>query len=120
MGEISLEGFAGVAVQPPTEREFGQFAARQERELGGTADRVFSPQNQSEAVRRLHQKRMEIQALMERVGGKPWSVVNLMPFPLNVNGVLHARMAGAGGEPGPECPVGAPFLQEESEGVGVG
>jgi len=112
MAEISLEGFAGVAVQPPTEREFGQFAARQERELGGTADRVFSPQNQSEAVRRLHQKRMEIQALMERVGVKPWSVVNLMPFPLNVNGVLHARMAGPDGNQVPECPVGAPYVQK--------
>src|SRR6267142_2673074 len=111
MAEISLEGFAGVAVQPPTEREFGQFAARQERELGGTADRVFSPQNQSEAVRRLHQKRMEIQALMERVGVRPWSVVNLMPFPLNVNGVLHARMAGPDGNQVPECPVGAPSVQ---------
>jgi hypothetical protein len=43
---------------------------------------------------------------------KPWSVVNLMPFPLNVNGVLHARMAAPDGEQIPACPVGAPYVQK--------
>lgn len=112
MAEISLEGFAGVAVTPPTDGDFNRFAERQQREMGGRADQIFSPQNLGEAARRLQQKFAETRALMERVGVKPWSVVNLMPFPLNVNGVLHARMAGLDGNQVPECPVGAPYVQK--------
>lgn len=112
MADMSLEGFAGVAVRAPSEQEFNQVAARQEREMGGTADRVFSSQNQGEAARRLQQKFMEVQALMRRVGVKPWSVVNLMPFPLNVNGVLHAGMTELDGNQVPACPVGAPYVQK--------
>jgi hypothetical protein len=112
MAEISLEGFAGVAVAPPSEGDFNRVAERQQREMGGRADQIFSQQNLGEAARRLQQKFAETRALMERVGVRPWSVVNLMPFPLNVNGVLHSRMAGLDGNQVPECPVGAPYVQK--------
>ena len=80
--------------------------------MGGTVDQVFSSQNMGEAVRRLHQKRTEEQRRLSRMVWGSASIINLMPFPLNVNGVLHGRLAGPDGNQVPECPVGAPYVQK--------
>jgi len=109
MSGANLEAFGGVTVKPPSENEWNAQAARQRREMGGTVDQVFSSQNMGEAVHRLHQKRNEEQRRLSRMVFKKATVINLMPFPLNVNGVLHARLAGPDGNQIPECPVGQPF-----------
>jgi hypothetical protein len=46
---------------------------------------------------------------MSRMNWTEASVVNLMPFPLNVNGVIHARLAGKDGNQVPACKPGEPY-----------
>ena len=112
MSEVDLQGFANVPVRLPSEQEWNSQAARQRREMGGTVDQVFSSHNMGEAVRRLHQKRNEEQRRLSRMAWGPASIVNLMPFPLNVNGVLHGRLAGPDGNQVPECPVGELYVHK--------
>jgi hypothetical protein len=128
MPDINLEGIAGLAIKPPSEQQWSALAARQKREMGGTVDQVFSAQNMGEAVRRLHQKRHEEQRRLKRMLWGVANIINLMPFPLNVNGVLHARLAGPDGNQVPACPVGKPYehtvIQDEQwsirdEGAGM-
>ena len=70
MSEVDLQGFANVAVRPPSEHEWNSQAARQRREMGGTVDQVFSSHNMGEAVRRLHQKHNEEQR--RQIGRASW------------------------------------------------
>jgi hypothetical protein len=95
MAEISVQGMSQ--------------AEKQKQEMGATADQVFSSHNQDAAVRRLHQRRQDE---LQRMSGS-WSkasVVNLMPFPLNVNGVIHARLAKKDGNQVPACNVGTEYV----------
>ena len=110
MSGATLQEFGNLAVKTPTEQEWNAQAAKQQREMGGTFDKVFSSQGYGEGVRRMHQKRNEMAALMARLNPKPWSVINMMPFPLNVNGVLHSHLAQPDGTQVPECPVGSPYV----------
>ena len=105
MSATNLKETAG-AVMEPSEEQIVVAAEKQKREMGATADEVFSPQNMGEAVRRLHQRRREEQRRMSGMNCERVSIVNLMPFPLNVNGVLHARLAGSDGKQVPACKVG--------------
>jgi len=106
MAEMSLGVIADTAIASPSDQQFKVEAEKQKREMGATADQVFSAQNAGEAVRRLHQKRQEEQRRMNMLYWPKASVVNLMPFPLNVNGVLHARLAGRDGNQVPACKLG--------------
>ena len=110
MSGATLQEFGNLAVKTPTEQEWNAQAAKQQREMGGTFDKVFSSQGYGEGVRRMHQKRNEMAALMARLNPKPWSVINMMPFPLNVNGVLHSHLAKPDGTQVPECGVGSPYV----------
>jgi hypothetical protein len=109
MTEMNLEGIANVKIVSPSEQQFNVQAEKQKREMGATVDQVFSPQNMGEAVRRLHQKRQEEQRRMSRTNWERASIINLMPFPLNVSGVLHARLAGQDGNQVPACKLGEPY-----------
>ncbi|HEY6251467.1 MAG TPA: hypothetical protein VI685_16030 [Candidatus Angelobacter sp.] len=111
MLEGGLHDFSNVPIKTPTEQEWNQQAAKQQREMGGTFDKVFSPEGYGEGVRRMHRKRNETAALMARVKPAPWSVINMMPFPLNVNGVLHSHLAKPNGTQVDACPVGTPYVQ---------
>src|SRR5215467_1686680 len=113
----TLNDISGMPVQTPSDQQWSAAAAKQQREMGGTFDKVFSPEGYGEGVRRMHQKRNETAALMARLSPKPWSVVNLMPFPLNVNGVLHSHLANPNGVQVPECPVGQDFQHKVIKGV---
>src|SRR5258708_38547665 len=99
MGEVNLEGIAGLAIQPPSEQEWSAQAARQKREMGGTIDQVFSSQNMGEAVRRLHQKRPGEQRRVRRMGWGAARIINFIPFPLQGYGGPQCRPAGSGGKP---------------------
>jgi hypothetical protein len=109
MAEMSLAVIADTAIVSPSEQQFKVEAEKQKREMGATVDQVFSAENMGEAVRRLHQKRQEEQRRMNMVKWPNASVVNLMPFPLNVNGVLHARLAGRDGNQVPACKLGEAY-----------
>jgi len=113
----TLQDLEKLAVALPNDQQWSAAAAKQQREMGGTFDKVFSPEGYGEGVRRMHQKRNETAALMARLCPKPWSVVNLMPFPLNVNGVLHSHLANPNGVQVPECPVGQDFQHKVIKGV---
>ena len=112
MSEANLQELRNVPIQSPSQEEWAIQEARQRREMGGTVDQVFSSRNMGEAVRRLHQKRQEEQRRLLRTVWKEASIVNLMPFPLNVNGVLHGRLAGPDGNQVPECPVGQRYVHK--------
>jgi hypothetical protein len=114
------------AVVPPTDREWQAEAERIKRRTSGVAiadngtvtqipgqtpDAVFNDKNAGESVKRLHQTRIEMQNMLRDMRWFPWSVVNLMPYPLNVNGVLHARLA-VGGNQIPACTIGSPYVQK--------
>jgi hypothetical protein len=105
MAENSVQGVVDASAQ-----QLGAQEEKQKREMGATADQVFSSHNQDAAVRRLHQRR---QAELQRMTRMDWpkaSVVNLMPFPLNVNGVIHARLAEKDGHQVPACKVGEDYV----------
>jgi hypothetical protein len=108
----NAQEIAQLNIQTPSDQDFAAQAARQQRQMGGSYDQVFSSAAHGEAVRRLHQKRNEEQRRLARMAWGPASIVNLMPFPLNVNGVLHARLAEAGGDQVPACPVGTEYVQK--------
>jgi hypothetical protein len=112
MSEMSIENVGNVQIDIPTDRQWGEQAAKQKREMGGTVDQVFSSSNMGEAVRRLHQKRNEEQRRLTRMVWGPASVVNLMPFPLNVNGVLHSRLTEPDGNQIPACRVGEKYAHK--------
>jgi len=111
--ELNEIGDATIAV--PSDQQFQVQAEKQKKEMGGTVDQVFSSQNASEAVRRLHQKRMDEQRRMNNMEWAKVSVVNLMPFPLNVSGVLHGRLAGSDGNQIPACKVGQDYARRVIE-----
>jgi hypothetical protein len=93
-------------IDKPTDRQFQAIADKQKREMGGTFDQVFSPEAYGEGVRRMQRKRQNFDSMMARLKPKPWTVLNFMPFPLNVNGVLHSRLAGKYGNQVAACEVG--------------
>jgi hypothetical protein len=115
-----------VPVVPPTDREW---QAEQQRIIqrtsgtgyddqgkpihipGATPDAVFNDKNAGESVRRLHRTRTEMQDMLKDMRWFPWSVVNLMPYPLNVNGVIHSRIAVNGNQI-PACTIGSPYVQK--------
>jgi len=114
------------AVTPPTEAEWNaeqkriiertsgvtyDGSGRPIRIPGSTPDVVFNDTNAGEAVKRLHRTRIEMQEMLKDMRYFPWSVVNLMPYPLNVNGVLHSRIAVNGNQI-PACPIGSPYVQK--------
>ncbi len=106
---VDLKEIGELKVVAPSDRQFRVQAEKQKKEMGGTVDQVFSSQNASEAVRRLHQKRTDEQRRMDNMQFAKASVINLMPFPLNVNGVLHARLAGPDGNQVPACKIGEDY-----------
>lgn len=112
-----LQKFSGTNVDSPTDRQFQAAADKQKKEMGGSFDQVFSPEAYGEGVRRMHRKRNNLEQLMARIKPRPWSVVNLMPFPLNVNGVLHSHLMQADGNQVPACPPGEPYSQRVIEEV---
>src|SRR5436305_4382084 len=112
MSEANLQELRNVPIQSPSQEEWAIQEARQRREMVCTVDQVFSSRNMGEAVRRLHQKRQEEQRRLLRTVWHAASIVNLMPFALNVNGVLHGRLAGPDGNQVPECPVGQRYVHK--------
>lgn len=93
-------------VDRPTNAQFQAAADKQKREMGGTFDQVFSPEAYGEGVRRMQRKRQNFDSMMARLKPKPWTVLNFMPFPLNVNGVLHSHLIGKDGNQVPACEIG--------------
>lgn len=108
---MSTGDIARLNIASPTQRQFDGVAEKQQREFGGSFDQVFSPEAYGEGVRRMHRKRNNLEQLMARIKPRPWSVINLMPFPLNVNGVLHSHLMRSDGNQVPACPPGEAYSQ---------
>lgn len=107
-----MNGVPDVGKMPiatPTPEQWRNVADKQKREFGGSFDQVFSPEAYGEGVRRMHRKRNNLEQLMARIKPRPWTVVNLMPFPLNVNGVLHSHLMRSDGNQVPACLPGEDF-----------
>ena len=126
MADHSTEVRYGVGelptVVPPTDRDFEREKKRIIQQTtavapdgtvipGSTPDIAFAEQNAGEAVKRLHRSRIEMQNMLKDMKWFPWSIVNLMPYPLNVNGVLHSRLAVNGNQV-PACTIGSPYVQK--------
>src|SRR2546421_13024407 len=94
MAEMSLGVIADAAIASPSDQQFKVEAEKQKREVGATADQVFSAQNAGEAVRGLHQKRQEGQRRMNTSIWPKASGLKPMAFSTNLTGVLYARLAG--------------------------
>jgi len=86
----------------PTDKDFAREAERQRqmtsfkdesgRVIRGKAfDEIFTGNNATEATRRLLRSQNEEGKKLNRIGWSPVTIVNLMPFPLEVNGVIHRR-----------------------------
>jgi hypothetical protein len=123
--ETALSGFASNIVAVPTEEQWKRASDKIIRDTtfvdaatgkvvrGSTPDQVFAPQNLGEGVRRMHADRAEKESMMRDMRWEPWSVVNLMPYPLNVNGVLHRRyLTGPDGNQVAACPVDQPYIHK--------
>ncbi len=108
---VELQDIGGLKIMTPSDQQFQVQAEKQKKEMGATVDQVFSSQNASEAVRRLHRKRMDEQKRISNMNYDKISVINLMPFPLNISGVLHGRLAGPDGNQVPACKVGEDYAR---------
>ena len=107
------EQFAGVPsetvskvlanVKPPTDADFEREAQRQ-RELttvrddkgrviaqGKAFDEMYNTANKDSATRRLLESQAKEHHKLNRIGWKPVTIINLMPFTLDVNGVIQKR-----------------------------
>lgn len=73
---------------------------------------TFFGQSLGKSVMRYQMLAKEEREKLAQMDIKPWSVVNLMPFPLNVNGVLHSRLIGEDGNQVPACPIGERFVRK--------
>lgn len=104
-----LQDVGKLPMAAPTQNQWDQAAEKQRKEMGGTFDQVFSQEAYGEGVRRMQRKRQNFDSMMARLKPRPWTVVNLMPFPLNVNGVLHSHLLGKDGNQVPACPVGKSY-----------
>lgn len=75
----------------PTDQDFEREANRQRATMGKAFDEVFTPANGDEATKRLLKSQNEEINKMKRIGFRPVTIINLLPFKLQINGVLHSR-----------------------------
>ncbi len=104
------ETVAGLNIQVPTDADFDRVLATQKAREGATSETILG--NVGEGVKRLHTKRQEQDAMFKRLNLPAWSVVSMLPWPLNINGVLHRELADAEGNQIPACPVGEKYVQK--------
>lgn len=87
----AAEAIAKLHINPPTEHDFDMEAARQRATMGKAFDEVFNKTNGDEGTKRLIKSQNEELRKMSRIGFSKITIVNLLPFKLQVNGVLHTR-----------------------------
>lgn len=76
----------------PSDQDFDREAQRQRAANNGKAfDEIFSKANGDEATNRLHKSQNEEIKKMSRIGIRSITIINLLPFKLQINGVLHSR-----------------------------
>lgn len=80
-----------LTINPPTEQDFDREAARQRAAMGKSFDEVFNGANNDEGTKRLLKSQNEEIRKMSRIGFSKVTIINLLPFKLQVNGVLHMR-----------------------------
>ncbi len=111
--------------EPRAEQAANQLASivenQQRQTYGATAKEVFLAQKETgQGVRRFQQKRAEEQSRMQYMVVSPWSIINLMPFPLNVSGVIQERLRGEGGHQVPPAPLSIPHGWKDTDDVRYG
>jgi hypothetical protein len=92
--EVSTAAAAAIEklnIQPPTDQDFDREAQRQRQTMGKAFDEVFTAANGDEATKRLLKSQNEEIGKMKRIGFRPVTIINLLPFKLQINGVLHSR-----------------------------
>lgn len=87
----SAEAIKRLNIQPPTDQDFDREAQRQRATMGKAFDEVFTAANGDEATKRLLKSQNEEINKMKRIGFRPVTIINLLPFKLQINGVLHSR-----------------------------
>lgn len=87
----AAEAIGRLIINPPTDQDFDNEAKRQRATMGKAFDEVFSKANGDEATNRLIKSQNEEIKKMSRIGFRPVTIINLLPFKLQINGVLHSR-----------------------------
>ena len=78
-------------MKPPTDADFEKEAQRQRKEFGKSFDEVYNTNNVTAGTRRMLENQKKEHNKMNRIGWKPVTIINLMPFTLDVNGVIQKR-----------------------------
>jgi hypothetical protein len=76
--------------------------------VGHKAAQYVQEGGRGEGARRFQKKRVEQEEFLKYAPVEPWSIINFMPFPLNVSGVIHERLRGEGGHQVPPAPLAIP------------
>lgn len=87
----AADAIGKLIINPPTDQDFDNEAKRQRATMGKAFDEVFSKANGDEATNRLIKSQNEEIKKMSRIGFRPVTIINLLPFKLQINGVLHSR-----------------------------
>jgi hypothetical protein len=87
----AAEAISKLDIIPPTDKDFDRVAQQQRATMGKAFDEVFTAANGDEATKRLLKSQNEEIRKMQRIGFRPVTIINLLPFKLQINGVLHSR-----------------------------
>lgn len=88
----AAEAISKLVINPPTDQDFDREAQRQRAANNGrTFEEVYAKTNGDEATARLLKSQNEEIRKMSRIGFRPVTIINLLPFKLQINGVLHSR-----------------------------
>lgn len=87
----AAEAISRLNIIPPTDSDFAQEAKRQRVSEGKAFDEVFNKNNGDEGTKRLIRSQNEALHTLKLIGIKPVTVINLLPFKLQINSVLHSR-----------------------------
>ncbi|HEV7523006.1 MAG TPA: hypothetical protein VGP89_18030 [Candidatus Angelobacter sp.] len=80
-----------LAINPPTEQDFDRERTRQRKTMGAAFDEIYTKANTDEGTARLLKSQNEEIRKMSRIGFSKVTIINLLPFKLQINGVLHSR-----------------------------
>jgi hypothetical protein len=71
---------------------------------------AFGPEVKAQERQFIEQSRKEAEEALTDSDRQTWTVINLLPFPLNVDGIIHNRLTGPDGKNQvPSCEIGERF-----------
>ncbi len=110
----------GEEKRPLTGNDVGSMAAisdHQQKQVYGCDYVVAFKDARAGELAALEQARKEAEERLTDDDRRPWCVINILPFPLNVDGVVHSQLRGPDGNQVAACKVGERFSHRHFDDV---